>query len=65
MEMTGKQRAMEILEVVPNDASWEEALDAFLLDHELEQSIADVERGAVISHDELFRKLAKKRLEQA
>jgi predicted transcriptional regulator len=53
--MTGKERALEILQTLPDDATWEEVLDAFHLDVALEESIAAVERGDVIPHEEVMR----------
>jgi hypothetical protein len=57
--MSGKQRALEILETLPDEATWEDVLEAFRLDEELEQAITEVERGDVIAHDELMRRFAR------
>jgi hypothetical protein len=54
--MTGKQRVMEILETLPDDASWEDVLDAFRLDDALEQSLEAVARGDVIPHEDVMRR---------
>lgn len=57
--MTGKQRATEIIEALPDDASWEEILDAFRLDEALEHSLADAARGNVVPHEELMQRFAR------
>lgn len=56
--MTGKQRALEILATLPDEASLEQIIDAFELDLALEESLADAERGDVIPHQEVMRRLA-------
>jgi predicted transcriptional regulator len=57
--MTGKQRALEILEALPEDASWDDVLDAFRLDAALEQSLEAVARGDVVPHEDVMRRFAK------
>ena len=52
--MTGKQRMSEILDTLPDDANWDDVLDAIRLDLALEESIASAERGEVIPHEEVM-----------
>lgn len=57
--MTDKKRAGEILESLPDDATWDEIIDAFRLDIALTESIAAAERGDVIPHEEVMRRFAR------
>ncbi len=52
--MTGKQRMVEILDTLPDEATWEDVLDAIRLDLALAESIAEAERGEVIPHEEVM-----------
>ena len=58
--MTGKERALEVLETLPDDVSWEEVLDALSLDEALEKAIDAVNRDEVVSHEEIIRRFAVK-----
>jgi predicted transcriptional regulator len=51
--MTGKQRMAEILDTLPDDATWEDVLDAIRLDRAVQESIAAAERGELIPHEEV------------
>ena len=56
--MNGKQRAIEILATLPDEASLEQIIDAFEMDLALEESLADAERGDVVPHEEVMRRFA-------
>lgn len=55
--MTGKERMVEILATLADDATWEEILDAVRLELALEDSKAALERGEVVPHEDVFRGL--------
>ncbi len=54
--MSGKQRAIEILDSLPDDVSWEDVLDAFRLDIALTSSFAAADRGELVPHEEVMQK---------
>jgi predicted transcriptional regulator len=44
---------------LPDDATYEDAMRRLYVLHKVEQGIADVEAGRVISHEEVKRQIAK------
>ena len=56
---TPKQRVQDILESLPEDASLEDIQYHIYVRQKIEQGLADVAAGRVISHEEVQRRLAK------
>jgi len=56
---TPKQQVQEILESLPEDASLEDIQYHIYVRQKIEQGLADVAAGRVISHEEVQRRLAK------
>lgn len=54
---TAKQAARQIIEQVPEQASWDDIMYELYVKQKIEKGIKAVEEGRVVSHDE-----AKKRL---
>ncbi len=56
---TAKEQVQQILENLPDDASLEDIQYHIYVRQKIEQGIADVEAGRVVSHEEVQRRLAK------
>ena len=56
---SAKQQVQEILEQLPEDASLEDIQYHIYVRQKIEQGLADVEAGRVVSHEEVQRRLAK------
>ena len=56
---TPKRQVQEILESLPEDASLEDIQYHIYVRQKIEQGLADVAAGRVISHEEVQRRLAK------
>jgi predicted transcriptional regulator len=56
---TPKQQVQDILENLPEDASLEDIQYHIYVRQKIEQGLADVAAGRVISHEEVQRRLAK------
>jgi predicted transcriptional regulator len=56
---TPKQQVQEILENLPEDASLEDIQYHIYVRQKIEQGLADVDAGRVISHEEVKRRLSK------
>jgi predicted transcriptional regulator len=56
---TPKQQVQEILENLPEDASLEDIQYHIYVRQKIEQGLADVAAGRVISHEEVQRRLTK------
>jgi predicted transcriptional regulator len=56
---TPKQQVQEILENLPEDASLEDIQYHIFVRQKIEQGLADVDAGRVISHEEVKRRLSK------
>ena len=56
---TPKQQVQEILENLPEDASLEDIQYHIFVRQKIEQGLADVDAGRVISHEEVKRRLHK------
>jgi predicted transcriptional regulator len=57
--MTGKQRALEILATLSDDVTLPEIIDALEMDLSLEESLADAERGDVMTHEEVMQRFSQ------
>jgi predicted transcriptional regulator len=56
---TAKQQVQDILENLPEDASLEDIQYHIYVRQKIEQGLADVAAGRVISHEEVQRRLSK------
>jgi len=56
---TAKQQVQDILENLPEDASLEDIQYHISVRQKIEQGLADVAAGRVVSHEEVQRRLAK------
>ena len=56
---TPKQQVQELLENLPEDASLEDIQYHLYVRQKIEQGLADVAAGRIISHEEVQRRLAK------
>jgi predicted transcriptional regulator len=51
-----KQRILEAVQRLPADASFEDVMERLYFIYKVEQGLADVEAGRVVSHDEVKRR---------
>jgi predicted transcriptional regulator len=56
---TPKQQVQELLENLPEDASLEDIQYHLYVRQKIEQGLADVAAGRIVSHEEVQRRLAK------
>lgn len=56
---TAKEHVQQILETLPEDASLEDIQYHIYVRQKIEQGLADIDAGRVISHAEVQRRLAK------
>lgn len=56
---TAKRQVQDILENLPEDASLEDIQYHIYVRQKIEQGLADVAAGRVVSHEEVQRRLAK------
>ena len=56
---TAKEQVQQILEKLPDDASLEDIQYHIYVRQKIEQGIADIEAGRVVTHEEVQRRLAK------
>ena len=57
--MTTKQKAIKAVEALPDDASFEDALDRLLLLAKIERGIQQLDAGQAISHEKMKAKMKK------
>ena len=56
---TAKDQVRELLEVLPEDASYEDIQYHIYVRQQIERGLADAEAGRVVSHDEVMKRLEK------
>jgi len=56
---TPKQQVQDLLENLPEDASLEDIQYHIYVRQKIEQGLADIAAGRVVSHEEVQRRLAK------
>jgi predicted transcriptional regulator len=59
---TAKEQVQKILEVLPDDASLEDIQYHIYVRQKVDQGLADIEAGRVVTHDEAMRRLAPWRI---
>ena len=52
---TAKQRALEALGALPDDATWDEAIERLCFVAKVEEGLRQSEAGDVVSHEEVKR----------
>lgn len=57
--MTTKQKAIKAVQALPDDASFEDALDRILLLAKIERGIQQLDAGQSISHEKMKAKMKK------
>jgi len=57
--MTTKQKAIKAVQALPDDASFEDALDRILLLAKIERGIQQLDAGRSISHEKMKTKMKK------
>lgn len=54
---TAKQVAKELLDHLPEQASWDDIMYELYVRQKIEQGLKDIEEGRVVSHEEAKRQL--------
>ncbi len=57
--MTPKQKAIQVLATLPEDASFDQVQEEVRILAALEKAEADIHEGQLVSHDEVKRRLAQ------
>jgi len=57
--MTAKQKVMQAMEALPDDASIEDAMERLLFLVKIERGIQQADAGQTISHDQVKERMAK------
>lgn len=57
--MTAKEKAIKVIENLPENASAEDILEALCFHEQIERGLEDVEAGRVISHEDAKKRLAR------
>lgn len=52
-EVTEKQRLLEALSTLPDDATLEDFIDRLCLIAKIEEGLSDIEQGRVVAHEEI------------
>ena len=63
MDMTSKQEALKIIHALPDDVTMAQIRDSLDFRAKVDEGLAAIERGDVVSHDEALKVLRKWRLE--
>ena len=59
--MTTKEKAIQAVQALPDDASIEDAMERLFLLAKIERGIQQADAGELISHDEVKERMAKSR----
>jgi predicted transcriptional regulator len=59
MTATAKERIRQVLDEVPDDASYEDIEYRIYLRRKIDQGLEDIRQGRVLSHEEVERRMAK------
>ncbi|MBN1341417.1 MAG: hypothetical protein JXQ73_01990 [Phycisphaerae bacterium] len=57
--MTQKQQAIEAIERLPDNATFEDIMEELYFRGKVERGLKDIERGRVVSHEEAKRRLVQ------
>lgn len=55
--MTKKELMHKVVDQLPDEADWDEAIDRLLYIKGIERGLADVKAGKTISHEELLKRI--------
>jgi predicted transcriptional regulator len=56
---TVKQSAIEVIENLPDDSSYEDIMERLYFLKKVEAGLRDIEEGKVVSHEEVKKRLAR------
>ena len=59
MNMPTKQAALELLNKLPDECTWDDIMSELFVRQKIEAGIADAEAGRVVSHEEVFAELSR------
>ncbi len=57
--MTAKEKALKVIESLPESVSFEEILEELYVQDKIEQGLADEKAGRVISHEDAKQRLGR------
>ncbi|MBM3464611.1 MAG: hypothetical protein FJX76_21145 [Armatimonadetes bacterium] len=57
--MTTKQQIVESMQQLPDDASYEDAMERLYLLYKIQRGIEQADRGQKVSHDEARQRMAR------
>ena len=57
--MTTKEQIIKALETLPDDATYEDAIERLYVLHRIERGLAQEEAGQTISHEEVLRDIER------
>jgi predicted transcriptional regulator len=58
-EQTTKEQIIKAMSELPEDASFEDAIQRLYVLYKIDRGLADVEEGRTLSHEEVKKQLAK------
>lgn len=61
MSATVKQEARAAIDRLPDDADWDQVLDAIEVERKIDRGLADIAAGRVVSHEEVRRRIQRYR----
>lgn len=59
---TVKQSASELIDNLPDQATWDDVMYEIYVKQKLEEGLRDLNEGRVVSHEEVERRLLNKKL---
>ena len=59
MNMPTKQAALELLNKLPDEGTWDDIMSELYVRQKIEVGIADADAGRVVSHEEVFAELSR------
>jgi len=57
--MPTKQAALELLNKLPDECTWDDIMSELFVRQKIEAGIADADAGHVVSHEEVFAELSR------
>ena len=57
--MPTKQAALELLNKLPDECTWDDIMSELFVRQKIEVGIADADAGRVVSHEEVFAELSR------
>ena len=59
LKMPTKQAALELLNKLPDECTWDDIMSELFVRQKIEAGIADADAGRVVSHEEVFAELSR------